>query len=69
MYSHNTTQITSHDEKEDINKIVKYLDDSHLLLKGVIETIQIEAKKQKEGFRSMLLGALDSSLLGKKFSR
>ena len=43
-------------------KIVKSIEDSGLLLKGVSETIQIEAKK--EGFLSMLLGTLGASLLG-----
>ena len=42
-------------------KIVKSLEDSDLLLKGVSETIQNEAKEQKRGFLRMLLGA---SLLG-----
>ena len=32
--------------------------------KGVSETIQNEAKKQKGGFLSMLLGTLGASLLG-----
>ena len=41
---------------EDITKIVKSLEDSGLLLKGVSETIQNEAKEQKGGFLSMLLG-------------
>ena len=59
----NTTLILSNDEMEDIIKIVKSLEDSGLLLKGVRETIQNEAKKQKGGFRSMLLGTLGASLL------
>ena len=37
---------------EDIIKIVKSLEDSGLLLKGVTETIQNEAKEQKGGFLS-----------------
>ena len=49
---------------EDIIKIVKSLEDSGLLLKGVTETIQNEAKEQKGGFLSMLLGTLGASLLG-----
>ena len=44
-------------------KIVKYLEDSGLLLKGVTETVQNEAKEQKGGFLSMLLGTLGASLL------
>ena len=49
---------------KNIIKIVKYLEDSGLLLKGVSETVQNEAKKQKGGFFSMLLGTLVASLLG-----
>ena len=54
--SHNTTLIISNDEIEDIIKIVKSLEDSGLLLKGVTETVQNEVKEQKGGFRSKLLG-------------
>ena len=49
---------------EDIIKIVKSLEDSGLLLKGVTETVQNEVKEQKGGFLSMLLGTLRASLLG-----
>ena len=49
---------------KDIIRIVKYLDDSGLLLKRVSETTQNEAKEQKGGFLSMLLGTLGASLLG-----
>ena len=59
-----TTLIISNDEMEDIIKIVKSLEDSGLLLKGVSETIQNEAKEQKGGFLSMLLCTLGASLLG-----
>ena len=41
---------------DDILKIVKSLEDSGVLLKGVSETIQNEAKEQRGGFLSMLLG-------------
>ena len=64
----NITLIISNDEIEDIIKIVKSLEDSGLLLKGVTETIQNEVKEQKGGFISMLLGTLGASLLGKYFS-
>ena len=60
----NTVLIISNDEMEDIIKIVKSLEDSGLLPKGVSETVQIEAKEQKRGFLSMLLGALGVSLFG-----
>ena len=49
---------------KDIIKIVKSLKDSGLLLKGVSKTVQNEAKEQKRGFLSMLLGTLSASLLG-----
>ena len=53
-----TTPIISNEEIEEIMKIVKSLKDSGLLIKGVRETIQNEAKKQKSEFRGMLLGSL-----------
>ena len=45
-------------------QIIKFLEYSSLLLKGVSETVQNEAREQKGGFLSMLLGTLDTSLLG-----
>ena len=48
----------------DIMKIVQALEDSDILLKGVIKTIKNETKEQKGGFLSMLLGTLGASLLG-----
>ena len=59
-----TTLIISDDEISHIIKIVKALEDSGLLLKGVIKTVQNEVKEQKGGFLSMLLGTLGTSLLG-----
>ena len=61
---HNTALIISNNEMEDIIKMVKYLEDSGLLLKGVSETIKNEAKEQKRRFLSMLFGTLGASLLG-----
>ena len=43
-------------------KIVKSLEDSGILLKGVSETIQNEVTEQKGGFLSMLLDTLGTSL-------
>ena len=57
----NTILIISNDEMKDI-RIVKSLEDSGLLFKGIRETIQNEAKEQR-GFLSMLLGTLGTSLL------
>ena len=63
-HNNNTTLIISNDEIYDIFKIVKSLEDSGVLLKGVSETIQNESKEQRGGFVSMLLGTLGASLLG-----
>ena len=54
---------------DDILKIVKSLQNSGILLKGVSETIQHEAKEQRGGFLSMLLGTLGASLLGDILSK
>ena len=42
----------------DVIKIVKSLEGSGLLLKGVSESVQNEVKEQKGGFLSVLLGTL-----------
>ena len=68
-YNNNAILIISNDEMDDILKIVKSLEDSGLLLKGVSETIQHEAKEQRGGFLSMLLGTLGASLLGDILSK
>ena len=47
-----------------ISWIVKSLEESTLLLKGVSKTIKNEAKEKKGGFLRMLLGTLGASLLG-----
>ena len=45
-----TTLITSNKEMNDIMKIIKSLEDADLLIKGVSETIENEAKEQKGRF-------------------
>ena len=62
--SGNNTLIISNKDIDDLMKIVKSLEDSGLLLKGVTESVQNEVKEQKGGFLSMLLGTLGASLLG-----
>ena len=47
-----TTLIISNDEIHDFIKIIKSLEDFGLLIKGVTETVQNEAKEQKGGFFS-----------------
>ena len=58
------TLIISNNKIENIVKIVKSLEDSGLLLKGVTETVKNEVKEQKGGFLSMFLGTLGAGLLG-----
>ena len=48
--NNNTILIISNDEMEDTIKIVKSLNCSILLLKGVNQTIQNEAKNKKSDF-------------------
>ena len=51
-----TTIIISNKEMKEIMKILKSLEESALLIKGVRETIKNEAKKEKRRFLGMLLG-------------
>ena len=59
----NTTLIISNEEMNDIMKIVKSLEKSALLIKGVSETIKNETKQEKGVFLGMLLDTLGASLL------
>ena len=68
-HNNNTTLIISNDEMDDILKIVKSLEDSGVLLKGVTKTIQHEAQEQRGGFLIMLLGTLGASLLDVMLSK
>ena len=56
--------ITEEEDMQDIIKIIKELENSDILLKGVSKTIENEIKEQRGGFLSMLLGTLGASLLG-----
>ena len=58
------TLIISNEKMNAVLKIVKSLKELGLFIKGVSETIKIEAKEQKGGFLRMLLGTLRASLLG-----
>ena len=49
---------------EDIMKIVKSLEESGLLIKGISETLKYETKEQKGGSFTMWLGTLAASTLG-----
>ena len=48
----------------DIIKIVKSLQDAGLLIKGVSEIIETQAKEENCEFLGMLLGTLGANLLG-----
>ena len=56
--------IIEQEDMKDIMKIIKALENSGILLKGVSKKIKNETKEQKGGFLSMLLGTLGASLLG-----
>ena len=56
--------IIEQEDMNDIMKIIKALENSGILLKGVSKTIKNETKEQRGGFLRMLLGTLGASLLG-----
>ena len=56
--------IIEQEDMNDIIKIIKALENSGILLKGVSKAIKNETKEQKGGFLSMLLRTLGASLLG-----
>ena len=58
-----TALIISNEEMIDTMKIIKSHEESGVLIKGVSETTKNEAKEQRDGFLSMLLGILVASLL------
>ena len=56
--------IISNEKMNDVMKIVKSLEESGLIIKGVSKTTKNEPKEQKRGFTGMLLGTLGASLIG-----
>ena len=60
--------IIEQEDMNDIIKIIKALENSGILLKGVSKAIKNETKEQKGGFLSMLPGTLGASLLGNLLS-
>ena len=56
------------DEMDDIIKIVKSLEESGLLIKGVSKIIKNEAKERKDELLGILLGTLTASLLVNMFA-
>ena len=59
-----TILIISNEKRDDFMKIVKSLRESGLLMIGVSETIENEAKEQKGGLLSVLFSTLSATLLG-----
>ena len=64
LTSPTTTSIISNEETNDCMKIIKSLEESGLLIKGLSKTIKNEAKQKKGRLLSMLLGTFGASLLG-----
>ena len=62
-----TTLIISNEEMYDIMKIVKSLEESSLMIKGVSEAFRIETKDQNSGFLGILLSTY--KCIGKYASR
>ena len=60
--------IIEQEDMKDIMTIIKALENSGILLKGVSKTLKNETKEQKGGFLSMLLDTLGASLLGNLLS-
>ena len=56
--------IIEQEDMKDIMKIIKALENSGILLKGVSKTIKNETKEQRGRLLSMLLRTLGASLLG-----
>ena len=61
--------IIEEEDMQDIIKLIKELENSDILLKGVSKTIENEIKEQRRGFLGMLLGTLGASLLGNLLTR
>ena len=59
-----TTLIISNKDMNDIMKIIKFLEESGLLIKGVSETTKTEAKQKTKSTIFKLLRIFRASLLG-----
>ena len=55
-----TTLIISNEEMKDVMKIVKSLEESGLLKKGITATNKDETEEQKDGYLSMTLGTSEN---------
>ena len=59
-----TILIFSIEELNNITKILKSVEDSRLLIKGITETVENKVKEQKGGFLGMLEATLVSTIVG-----
>ena len=59
-----TALIISNEEMNDILKVIKSLEESNLLIKGISQAIKDETKEQKKRDFLECLGTLDASLSG-----
>ena len=57
-----TTLIISNEEMNEIIKVVKALEDSHIFFEEVTKTIKNETKEEEGGFISMFLGTLGATI-------
>ena len=64
IHGSRVTLIIEEEDMQDIIKIIKELENSDILLKGVSKTIENESKEQRGGLLGTLLGTLGASLLG-----
>ena len=53
--------VTSNEDRDDINKMIKLLENSDVLLDGVSKTIKREIKRQEGGFLVILLVKVNDS--------
>ena len=62
MHPKQISSIIRNEEMDDNMRIVKSIEESGLLTKGISEKTKNEVKEHKNGFLSMLLGTLAASL-------
>ena len=60
--SRTTALIISYKEMEYIIKILKLIEQSELLIKGVVETFENETKEQNDGFRNDIRSIIKNKL-------
>ena len=53
--------VTSNEDRDDINKMIKLLENSGVLLEGVSKTLKREIKRQEGGFLVILLVKVNDS--------